>query len=281
MTMFDKLWDNDDNIWRKLWPFSNNRGSKNLKDKIGDLVFKIREHETKLEELIVQMKRRGKDLFDAVVRAQRENDTGRAAIYAQEVANVRKIINALTTAKLVLEKARIRLETVRDLAEAGYTLQLLADAFKAVRDEIRPIAPNIAISLDTLVSSVNAMSSETSALGGVVSNYQPVITEEAKRILEEARKESNEKVSREFPDLPSEVLHGFPLPPKTPPTEASAKIPEPSTPSRLKDALYNIILQTNGVVDLNYVSSHLKVSKEEVYNALLELAKEGKVAIDT
>ncbi|MCG2870687.1 MAG: Snf7 family protein [Sulfolobales archaeon] len=279
--MFDKLWDNDDNIWRKLWPFSNNRGSKNLKDKIGDLVFKIREHETKLEELIVQMKRRGKDLFDAVVRAQRENDTGRAAIYAQEVANVRKIINALTTAKLVLEKARIRLETVRDLAEAGYTLQLLADAFKAIRDEIRPIAPNIAISLDTLVSSVNAMSSETSTLGGVVSNYQPVITEEAKRILEEARKESNEKVSKEFPDLPSEVLYGFPHPPGTPSTEASVKIPEPSTPSRLKDALYNIILQTNGVVDLNYVSSRLKVSKEEVYNALLELAKEGKVAIDT
>ncbi|MCQ4447777.1 MAG: Snf7 family protein [Sulfolobales archaeon] len=244
-------------------------------------MFKIREHETKLEELIVQMKRRGKDLFDAVVRAQRENDTGRAAIYAQEVANVRKIINALTTAKLVLEKARIRLETVRDLAEAGYTLQLLADAFKAIRDEIRPIAPNIAISLDTLVSSVNAMSSETSALGGVVSNYQPVITEEAKRILEEARKESNEKVSQEFPDLPSEVLYGFPPPPRTPSTEASAKIPEPSTPSRLKEALYNIILQTNGVVDLDYVSSRLKVSKEEVYNALLELAKEGKVAIDT
>jgi division protein CdvB (Snf7/Vps24/ESCRT-III family) len=280
--MLDKIKSYDDNFLRRLFtPFSH-KDSRKLKDKINDVVFKIREHETKLEELISQMRRRGKDLFDAVVRAQREGDSGRAAIYAQEVAEIRKIVNVLTTAKLVLEKARLRLETVRDLAEAGAVLPALVGAFRAIRDEVKPIAPQIAIGLDALMNHVNVMAAETSALNGLASNYSPTITEDAKKILDEAKRESNEKLKTEFPELSPSALLGLPMPPKAETFAQSALQNQAKAVDsrKLSEIVLEYILQNNGVIEIPYVAKRLGVSEEDVYNALMELARSGKIALE-
>ncbi|MGC9105645.1 MAG: Snf7 family protein [Thermoprotei archaeon] len=280
--MLDRIKSYDDSFLRRLFtPFAH-KDTRKLKDKINDVVFKIREHETKLEELISQMKRRGKDLFDAVVRAQKEGDNGRAAIYAQEVAEIRKIVNVLTTAKLVLEKARLRLETVRDLAEAGAVLPALVGAFQAIRDEVKPIAPQIAIGLDALMNHVNVMAAETSALNGIASNYSPTITEDAKKILEEAKRESNEKLKTEFPELSPSALLGLPMPPRAETFAQSAMQNQGKAADarKLSEIVFEYIVRNNGVIEIPYVAKLLGVSEEDVYNALMELARSGKIALE-
>ena len=273
--MPDKFFIDDDSSFFKKWlswPFGNRDGNKKLTEKINDIVIKLREHQDRLNEIINQMKRRDKDLFDAVVRAQREGDSGKAMVYASEVADLRKIIKVLLTASLVLERARLKLETIRDLTEFGAVVLPLVKTFETIRDQIKPIAPQIAIGIDSLISSINRMVSESNALSALPVDYTIRLDNEAQQILNEASKKSEEIIETELPRL-------FPHPPDALPTAVRVQA-KPAKRRLTINELYEHLKQTNGVLDLAYITSVYDVTKEEVFDLLKELEKRGLIELE-
>ena len=264
--------DEDSGFFKKwlTWPFGNkDANSKKLAEKINDVVIKLREHQDRLNELISQMKRRDKELFDAVVRAQREGDVGRAMVYASEVADLRKIIKVLLTASLVLEKARIRLETISGLAEFGNVALPLVKTFETIRDMIRPVAPQIAIGIDSLVGSINRMVSESNAISSLPIEYTIRLDSEAQQILNEASKKSEEIIESELPRL-------FPHPPTE--VNVQGKVQVKQFKKKLTaEELFDYLRQTNGVLDVSHITSMYDVTKEEVFDLLRELERKGLV----
>ncbi|MEM2550160.1 MAG: hypothetical protein QW689_07085, partial [Nitrososphaerota archaeon] len=69
----------------------------------------------KLSSRIQYMTGRGKELFEACVRAQAEGDQEKAAMYASELSQMRKTLNNVIRSQLSLEAVINRLSTLKDL----------------------------------------------------------------------------------------------------------------------------------------------------------------------
>jgi division protein CdvB (Snf7/Vps24/ESCRT-III family) len=80
-----------------------------LRQKLALALYKLRVQNNKLEYTIAKMRERDQILFEKVVQAQMEKDKTRAAMYAAEVAELRKMIKSLLMAKYALERVALRL----------------------------------------------------------------------------------------------------------------------------------------------------------------------------
>jgi division protein CdvB (Snf7/Vps24/ESCRT-III family) len=128
---------------------------------------------------------RERELFEQVVRAHMERDQERAAMYAEELAELRKALRRLVHANLLLEGVLYRIEAVKDMQDAGRVVLPLKDVLAAASQEIRGIAPTASDELDKLVSIMEDLSVEVGTF------HEPTIAEmrlsdEARKILEEA-----------------------------------------------------------------------------------------------
>lgn len=88
----------------------------------------------------------------------------KATIYAQEISDIRKMIKIIYTAFLAIEKVRIKLDTVQELQGVSLVLLPVMKVLGQLKDQIRGIAPEVAIALDSITSSVNSIAVETGAL---------------------------------------------------------------------------------------------------------------------
>lgn len=167
----------------RFWKREERRGPEiaSVEDIVGRLQF-IR---MKLSTRLRDMESRYKELFEQVVKAHMEKDKAKAAMYAEELAELRKMLRKLTHASLLLEGVIYRLEAVGDLKNAAAVMGPLRDVLGAASDEVSGIAPNVSDKLRELINSVEEFSIN---IGYVPSsgNVSPELSEEAKKILEEA-----------------------------------------------------------------------------------------------
>ncbi|MCI2414965.1 MAG: Snf7 family protein [Candidatus Aramenus sp.] len=242
---------------------------KKKKEQLGRLLteisIKLKDQQTRIDESIRRLKDRDKELFDKVVRAQIDGDFAKATIYAQEISEIRKIIKVFYTAYLAIEKVRLRLDTVQEVQGVSLVLFPIVRILEGLKDQIKTISPEIAMTLDSITSSVNSIATET----GMISDRSvvpAVIDEQAKKILEEAQKSAEQKVRELLPDLPH------------PPSEIPAKV---EVKKRLDEKeILNYISETGGYLDLDYVSKRYGVGKEEVLNLLREMSSKGLISLE-
>lgn len=248
----------------------------NIPNVITEISLRLKEQQDKLQESVYRLRDRDKDLFEKTVRAQAEGDNIKAAIYAQEISDIRKMIKVAYTAYLALEKVRIRLETVNELHSISSTLAPVASILTVLKDQIRGIAPDVAVALDTISSSVNSLVAETGAIPNNNVTLTPYLDEEARKIIEEAQKSAESEIKNLLPDLPH------------PPQEESNKLatskvktPINKTVRRLsEDELLNYIRSTGGFLDIDHVSKVFNVEKSEVLSIIKELERKGLIVVE-
>ena len=122
--ILDRITDILSGIFRQKTP---------LKKKLTEIAILLDEQQRKLDTLLYRLEERSRDLFDKTVKAYISKDMARAAIYAGEVAEVRKIAKTVATIRLALEKIALRLETVQELGEVGATLAPLASLLQGMK----------------------------------------------------------------------------------------------------------------------------------------------------
>ena len=173
-----------------------------LRYKLTIALYKIRTETNKLDYMIAKMKERDAALFEKVVQAQMDKDQARAAMYASEVAEIRKLVKALMTAKLALERVGLRLETVMAMGDVVAGIAPVVGVIKDLRKYLLGIVPEIGLELTEigeLLESVVAEAGEFTAFTSMPTVY----SEEAKKILEEAAAVAEQRMKTEFPELPS------------------------------------------------------------------------------
>lgn len=139
----------------------------------------------RLERRVRDIEARERELFEQVVKAHMERDRERAAMYAEELAELRRALRRLVHANLLLESVLYRIEAVKDLQDAGKVVLPLKDILAMASQEIRGIAPTASDELDKLVNLMEDLSVEIGSFN------EPMIAEtrlsdEARKILEEA-----------------------------------------------------------------------------------------------
>jgi division protein CdvB (Snf7/Vps24/ESCRT-III family) len=172
-----------------------------VKEKIAQSVFKLKIQQSKLENSAHKMQRHDKNLFDKCISAQMAKDSARAALYASECVEIRKMASTVLRCQLALEKAIIRLENIEIWGEAASMLRPVAGVVNSIKSQISGIMPEVSFALGEIVESLNSTSLEVGDVTG--QQYDEGASDTAtQHILSEANAVAAQRMNEKFPDLP-------------------------------------------------------------------------------
>jgi division protein CdvB (Snf7/Vps24/ESCRT-III family) len=155
----------------------------------------------KLNRTAQRLVARGKELFEQCVRAQQEGDSGRATIYANEIAQLRKMSRIIVRSQLSLEKVILRLETVKEFGDVMHVLGPATAIIRQVQSDLAGIVPEVAQNLKYVDEMLEGLMIEAGSVSGSIINVS-VSDGEAQKILQEASEVAAQRMKTAFPEIP-------------------------------------------------------------------------------
>ena len=175
-----------------------------LGEAIPQAMRKLEVQRVKLKQATVRLRERDRFLFEMCVTAARKNRE-RAIIYANELAEVRKLLKIVAWSQLSLERVILRLETIKELGDIVAGLKPTLRTLKDVTKRLFRTMPEIASELEK----VNTTITET-LITTRISSPQPITPYEAKtpageEILKEASTLLEQRLMERLPEPPASV----------------------------------------------------------------------------
>jgi len=198
---FQKIWGDTDSSFSG----KNYKLKEPLKYALIHSQYKLSAMVSRLDAHISRMQERDRALFERVIEAQMSKDTARAAMYANEVAEIRKATKQLLVTQIALEQVKLRMETVSEIGDVFVNLMPVVGVVNQLRTSLKGVMPEISLELSELGDGLQEVVMESGDfMGG--SSYGVAESPEARKILEEATAVAEQKMKEQFPDLPSSGL---------------------------------------------------------------------------
>ncbi len=232
-------------------PFMDEEAREELKRRLEASLSALNAQIEKLRYKYAEMVSRSREYFERVIDALVNKDEGRAAIYAEEIAEVRRLASMVMKTQLVLEQVKLRLETILEISEVIGLVVPLLSLLTEVEDEVAGVVPEAAQSLHELAECIEEFTS-SSTQGELSPITMSELDEEAVKILREAQEKAAEKVKSSFPDVPQL-------------TEKERKV-------------YSYVSKKDEI-DVYECSKELGIDVEEVKEILEELERKGVIEL--
>ncbi|MFP3196972.1 MAG: cell division protein CdvB1/B2 [Sulfolobaceae archaeon] len=159
---------------------------------------------SRLDVYISKLQERDRSLFEKVVEAQMSKDNMRAAMYANEIAEIRKITKQLLATQIALEQVQLRLETVTELGDVFNSLIPVVGVIRELRYAMKGVMPELSVELADLEEGLQEIVIEAGEFSGTGVDFTST-SPEARKILEEATMVAEQRMKEKFPSLPSFV----------------------------------------------------------------------------
>lgn len=173
-----------------------------LKQKIELATRRIEAQIQYMDGTLNRLTERDKVLFSKVVDAYTKHDTQRANVFANELAELRKMASFMINSKLALERVVLRLRTVSELGNVAVTLAPAAKILLNIRTGVVGVLPHAEQELGDIGTMLNEIIIEAGISEGVTPDFE-VASEDAMKILNEAAMVAEQKVKEKFPELPA------------------------------------------------------------------------------
>ncbi|MEM2995549.1 MAG: hypothetical protein QXI91_06025 [Candidatus Bathyarchaeia archaeon] len=272
----------------------------------------LKVQQSKLEHASFRLKERDKILFQTCINAINRKNKEKAAICANEIAEIRKLIKFLYNVELAIERVILRLETIKELNDIVFDLKPALKLLQNVSRQLFEVLPDVSSELNK----VNEAITETLYSTKITADESLIPVDKrtpgGEEILKEVSQYLEQKLSDELPEPPAtlEVLEPEKAPLKEMVALAAncsqtiaketveeygedpsqtllsfkkAEIREISLKvekSSLENTLLEYIKKSNGEIDLKRCSTDLKTSYEEVEKALESLGAKGKIRVE-
>jgi hypothetical protein len=236
----------------------------------------------------------------------------RAAICANEVAEIRRLAQFFYNVELAIERVILRLETIKELSDVVVDLKPALRLLQNVSEELFNVLPDVSSELTKVNETISETLCETKLTadetlasverktpGGEeilneVSGFlqrelakklpeppaTPKITETQQTTVKEVvaltascSKVLGKESEEDFDADPSQTLFSYK---KAEIKEISLTVERPS----LEDALLEYVKKSHGEIDLTRCSDDLKISSDEVEKTLESLGTKGKIKIE-
>jgi division protein CdvB (Snf7/Vps24/ESCRT-III family) len=155
----------------------------------------------KLDQAAERFSQKDKALFGKIVAAYEKHDTAHANIYANELAEVRKMEKTVMNAKLALDQVQLRLQTVTEFGDIVTTLGPAIGVLRSVRAGLVGVLPEAENELGDISNMLSGLMFDVGQSSGLSLNFNSM-NEDTAKILEEASTVAEQKISANFPDLP-------------------------------------------------------------------------------
>jgi hypothetical protein len=244
--------------------------------------------------------------------ALKKKNKQRAAMCANEIAEVRKLVKFLYSVQLAIERVVLRLETIKELSEIVVDLKPSLKLLQQVSSDLFQVLPDVSSELnnvndairETLYATKISADESLIPVGRKTAGGEEILSEvssfleqklsetlpeppEAAFTLEEKAPSIRElvalsasssqvmgsKTTEEIGIDSSQTLFSFK---KSEIKEISLKVEKPS----IEDMLLEYVKKSNGEIDLTRCSSDLETSNEEIEKALENLGSQGKIKIE-
>jgi division protein CdvB (Snf7/Vps24/ESCRT-III family) len=179
------------------------RSKQSLSEQILTVTFRINSLKTRLEQESYRLLQRDRDLFEKCVQALTSRDDLRAKIYANEVAELRKITGLILRSQLALEQVSLRLETIRDFGNLASVIAPVTRVVGVLRSQLSGFMPQIGSELGEISENLQTMISEAGIT--VQSGFEVEASNEAQKILGEAAIVAEQKMKEKLPEIPVQI----------------------------------------------------------------------------
>lgn len=131
-------------------------------------------------------------------------DNARASMYANEIAEIRKMTKQIMGVQIALEQVQLRLETVTEVADVFNNLIPVIGVVRELKNAIKGVMPEISMELAEVEEGLQEVIIEAGDFTGT-SVEQAATSPEARKILQEASMIAEQRMKENFPDLPALV----------------------------------------------------------------------------
>ncbi len=173
-----------------------------LKPRIDFAVRRIEMQIQRLDKATDRFTERDKSIFTRIVDAYSKHDMTRANVFANELAEIRKMEKMIMHARLALEQIVLRLRTVSELGDVVTTLAPAVGVLRTVKSGMASIFPEAERELGQIGTLLSGIIVDAGQSTGLTLNFETV-NEDAQKILTEAASVAEQKIKEKFPELPA------------------------------------------------------------------------------
>jgi division protein CdvB (Snf7/Vps24/ESCRT-III family) len=255
------------------------------------------------------MRQRDRVLFEACVTEVRKKRPERAALCANELSEVRKLLTMVTQCQIALERVILRLETIKEVTEILADLKPTLRSLNTITRNLVNVMPDVAQELEKINDSISETLATTkfSSPESIVPPLS-VKTEASEEILKEVSAALEEKLAEQLPTPPfsaaservethenvkkkmialsatcSEITqpaeHGEP---ESYVTYKDVELQRVSVTVQRQASLEDSILdyaKNKGEIDVSQCATELSVPEHEIEKAVESLGKKQKILI--
>jgi division protein CdvB (Snf7/Vps24/ESCRT-III family) len=156
----------------------------------------------RLDKASDRFSERDKSIFAKIVNAYTKHDMARANVFANELAEIRKMEKMIIHARLALEQIVLRLSTVSELGDVVSTLAPAISVLRSVKSGMSAVFPEAERELGSIGNLLGGIMMDAGYNSGMNIDFNTA-SEDAQKIMTEAASVAEQKVKEKFPDLPS------------------------------------------------------------------------------
>jgi len=204
MSQFSNNWDTKKSpgIGSRIMGRFNNPGP--LKPRLDEATRQIQTVMAKLDAAIFKLRDRDAFLFSKIVSSVQKRDSQRASMFANELAELRKMSKMVTQSKLALEQVVLRLNTVQELGDVVQTLAPATSIVRNLREGLSGVMPEAEGEMSEISGLLSGILVDAGSVSGSSLNFETA-NEEAERAMAEAAAVAETRMRNNFPDIPQTV----------------------------------------------------------------------------
>ena len=202
MTSFDKTWSRQEGpgMTTKIHETFKPQGA--LKPRIQHAVSKLQVQTGKMDAMLAKLRERDQRLFQRVVTALQQHDTGASKVLSNELAEIRKVTKMLSNARMSLEQVQLRLTTIHDLGDAMVAIGPAMSTMKGLKTSLGKFMPEADAEMSSMTEMLSGLMTESFA-GDSFGIESDVSSEETEKILQEASAVAEQQIGARFPSVPT------------------------------------------------------------------------------
>jgi len=172
-----------------------------LKPRMDDALKRLELQVNKLDQSSERFSQKDRSLFAKLVDAYAKHDTAHANIYANELAEVRKMAKLVMNARLALDQVMLRMRTCSEFGDIVANLGPAISVLRSVGSCMGGVLPEAEGELGEIGNMLSGLMFDAGLNSGTTMNFDSV-NEDAARILTEAATVAEQRVNANFPELP-------------------------------------------------------------------------------
>jgi division protein CdvB (Snf7/Vps24/ESCRT-III family) len=155
----------------------------------------------KLDQASDRFGQKDRALFTKIVDSYAKHDTAHANIYANELAEIRKMEKLIMNSRLALDQVLLRMRTVTEFGDIVTTLGPCISVLRSINVGLVGVLPEAENELGDISNMLSGLMFDCGTSSGMSLNFNNV-NEDASKILEEAAAVAEQKINANLPELP-------------------------------------------------------------------------------